>query len=123
MNIEVSVGEIVDKLSILDIKRQKITDSAKLENVNREYLYLHEIVFADLNIAMSDYEQLVAINVKLWDIEDVLREMESRKQFDDMFVEYARQVYITNDLRADIKKQINLKYGSTFIEEKGYAKY
>jgi hypothetical protein len=123
MNIEVSVGEIVDKLSILDIKRQKITDSAKLENVNREYLYLHEIVFADLNIAMSDYEQLVAINVKLWDIEDVLREMESRKQFDDMFVEYARQVYITNDLRADIKKQINLKYGSTFIEEKSYAKY
>jgi hypothetical protein len=123
MNIEVSVGEIVDKLSILDIKRQKITDSAKLENVNREYLYLHEIVFADLNIAMSDYEQLVAINVKLWDIEDVLREMESRKQFDDKFVEYARQVYITNDLRADIKKQINLKYGSTFIEEKSYAKY
>ena len=123
MNIEVSVGEIVDKLSILDIKRQKITDSAKLENVNLEYLYLHEIVFADLNIAMSDYEQLVAINVKLWDIEDVLREMESRKQFDDMFVEYARQVYITNDLRADIKKQINLKYGSTFIEEKSYAKY
>ena len=123
MNIEVSVGEIVDKLSILDIKRQKITDSTKLENVNREYLYLHEIVFADLNIAMSDYEQLVAINVKLWDIEDVLREMESRKQFDDKFVEYARQVYITNDLRADIKKQINLKYGSTFIEEKSYAKY
>lgn len=123
MKVEVSIGEIVDKLSILAIKQQKIHDTTKLVNIQREYLYLHEIVFAELNINMEDYEQLVSINTKLWDIEDVLREMESRKQFDDLFVEYARQVYITNDLRADLKKQINLKYGSTFIEEKSYEKY
>lgn len=123
MKVEVSVGEIVDKLSILHLKKINITDSVKLNNVIVEYDYLHDIVFNSLNIQESDFLELLQINEILWNIEDKLREMESRKQFDDLFVEYARQVYITNDKRSEIKKQINLKYGSTFVEEKSYEKY
>ena len=123
MKVEVSIGEIVDKLSILHLKKNNITDSVKLNNVIVEYDYLHDIVFGNLNIQESDFLELLQINEILWNVEDKLREMESRKQFDDLFVEYARQVYITNDKRAEIKKQINLKYGSTFVEEKSYEKY
>jgi len=123
MKVEVSVGEIVDKLSILQLKKNNIAESKKLKNVINEYDYLHDIVFNQLNIHESDFADLLHINGILWEIEDKLRDMESRKQFDDLFVEYARQVYITNDKRADIKKQINLKYGSMFIEEKSYEKY
>lgn len=123
MKIEVSVGEIVDKLSILDIKRNRINDSEKLNNVVKEYTYLYDVVFNDLTINIDDYNSLLDINTKLWDVEDILRNMESRKQFDDTFVSYARNVYIINDKRSEIKKHINLKYGSTFIEEKSYEKY
>ena len=123
MKVEVSIGEIVDKLSILHLKKNNITDSVKLNNVISEYDYLHDIVFGNLNIQESDFLELLQINEILWNVEDKLREMESRKQFDDLFVEYARQVYITNDKRAEIKKRINLKYGSTFVEEKSYEKY
>jgi hypothetical protein len=123
MKIEVSFGEIVDKLSILQLKRNNITESEKLKNVIAEYDYLRNIVFNNLNIQESDFLELLQINEILWNIEDKLREMESRKQFDDLFVEYARQVYITNDKRAEIKKQINLKYGSKFREEKSYKQY
>lgn len=123
MKIEVSIGEIVDKLSILQLKRNNITEFEKLKNVITEYNYLHQVVFDELHIQESDFLELLHINEMLWDIEDRLREIESKKQFDDLFVEYARQVYITNDKRAEIKKQINLKYGSIFIEEKSYEKY
>lgn len=123
MKIEVSVGEIVDKLSILQLKKNNITDSDKLKNVVTEYDYLYNIVFKELNIHDSDFSELLHVNEMLWKIEDILREMESRKQFDDMFIANARNVYIINDKRAEIKKQINLKYGSTFIEEKSYEKY
>ena len=123
MKIEVSIGEIVDKLSILDIKRTKITDTAKLINIESEYTYLYDIVFSDLNIDIIDYNSLMNINKKLWDIEDSIRIKEKNKEFDDVFIYFARQVYITNDVRADIKKQINKKYGSLFIEEKSYEKY
>ena len=124
MRIEVSHGEIVDKLSILNIKKDNIIDEVKLVNINKEYLYLHEIVFSDLNINHDDdYLRLLEVNKKLWDIEDKIRDKERNKEFDDEFIELARSVYHTNDIRANIKKKINVKYGSQFVEEKSYNKY
>jgi len=123
MKIEVSIGEIVDKLSILTLKKRYIKNESKLENVNKEYLYLHEIVFADLNVSIDDYDELLHINQLLWWIEDDIRIKELKQEFDDQFIELARSVYITNDKRAAIKNQINEKYGSEFKEEKSYAKY
>ena len=123
MKIEVSIGEIVDKLSILRIKKNNITDTEKLKNVITEYDYLYSIVFNDLKINEEDFLNLVIINEKLWDIEDKLRVKESRKSFDNDFIDLARSVYFTNDRRAEIKKEINLKYGSLFVEEKSYQKY
>lgn len=123
MKIEVSTGEIVDKLSILHIKKQNITDEQKLVNVNNEYLYLHEIVFVNLNISEEDFIEMVSINKELWDIEDNIRDKEYKKEFDSIFIELARSVYVTNDKRAEFKKKINLKYGSLFVEEKSYFNY
>lgn len=123
MKIEVSIGEIVDKLSILDIKRRKITNTDKLVNIEREYLYLHEIVFADLNVNMDIYNQLLLINEELWDIEDKIRIKEKNKEFDEEFIDLARLVYVTNDIRYETKNLINLKYGSDFKEEKSYEPY
>jgi hypothetical protein len=123
MKIEVSIGEIVDKLSILDIKKRKITDADKLVNIEKEYLYLHEIVFADLNIDMNDYNNLLTVNEELWDIEDLIRIKEKNKDFDEGFIDLARLVYVTNDIRFEFKKIINIKYGSNFSEEKSYEPY
>ncbi len=123
MKIEVSIGEIVDKLSILKIKINNITDLLKLENVTKEYNYLNEIVFKELGVSEEDFFNLVLINEKLWDIEDKIRDKERDKEFDDVFIELARSVYYTNDKRAEIKKEINLKYGSLFVEEKSYKEY
>jgi hypothetical protein len=123
MNIKVSMGEIVDKLSILHIKTKRITDVDKLVNIEKEYLYLREIVFANLNINIVDYNELFVINEQLWDIEDHIRIKEKNKEFDDKFIELARLVYITNDIRFRVKNLINLKYGSEFKEEKSYEQY
>lgn len=123
MNIEVSTGEIVDKLSILKIKQNNIKDNEKLININKEYDYLYKIVFEDLKINKEDFYKLILINEKLWGIEDDLRIKENKKQFDEEFIELARNVYYTNDERANIKKDINIKYKSNFIEEKSYNKY
>ncbi len=123
MKIEVSIGEIVDKLSILDIKRRKITNNDKLFNIENEYNYLHKIVFTDLNINIRDYERLLIINEELWDIEDQIRIKEKNKDFDEDFIQLARLVYMTNDIRFEIKKVINLKYGSDFFEIKSYESY
>lgn len=123
MKIEVSIGEIVDKLSILKIKRDNITDIDKLENVIKEYDYLNDIVFNELKVSKEDFFNLVSINEKLWVIEDDIRDKERDSLFDKEFIELARSVYFTNDKRAEIKKGINLKYGSLFVEEKSYKKY
>ena len=123
MKIEVSIGEIVDKLSILKIKTNNITDELKLNNVKKEYDYLFDIVFKDLKISEDDFYKLILINEKLWDIEDELRDKERKKYFDDNFIELARLVYFTNDKRAEIKRRINLTCKSNFIEEKSYEKY
>ena len=121
--IEVSIGEIVDKLSILRLKLLHISDKEKLKNVTKEYDYLYQIVFHKLNIDTSDFDKMVSINKILWDVEDRIREKEKEKQFDSDFIEMARTVYITNDQRAEIKKEINTKYGSSFVEEKSYSDY
>ena len=123
MNIEVSIGEIVDKLSILHIKKDNIVDVVKLENINKEHEYLNDVVFNELKISKEDFFNLVLINETLWDIEDKIRFKERDKEFDNDFIELARSVYFTNDKRAEIKKEINLKYGSLFVEEKSYSKY
>jgi hypothetical protein len=125
MNIEVSHGEIVDKLTILQIKKENIKDPSKLDNIVKEYDYLFSIVENDLGILTSspEYLELLSINKELWVIEDDIREKERQKQFDDEFVKLARDVYYTNDVRAKIKKEINLKYSSGFVEEKSYSNY
>ena len=124
MKIEVSIGEIVDKLSILQIKKDNITDEVKLENINKEYVYLHEIVFSQLKINYNDdYSKLLDVNKSLWVIEDKLRDKERDESFDDDFIQLARSVYFTNDKRAEIKKEINITYGSLFVEEKSYSNY
>lgn len=123
MNIEVSIGEIVDKLSILKIKKNNILDVIKLNNITTEYNYLNNIVFNQLKISEEDFFKLVLINEKLWKIEDDIRDMERNKTYDIEFIKLARSVYFTNDVRAEIKKEINLKYGSLFVEEKSYSKY
>lgn len=123
MKIEVSVGEIVDKLSILQIKTGMIKDQEKLNNVKKEYDYLYEIVFKEMKIEESDFFDMVVVNQNLWKIEDDIRQKERNKEFDSEFIELARSVYFTNDERAEIKKRINLKYGSYFVEEKSYEKY
>jgi hypothetical protein len=125
MNIEVSHGEIVDKLTILQIKKENITDPIKLDNIVKEYDYLLSIVENDLGISTEspEYLELLSINNELWVIEDDIRDKEKVKEFDDDFIKLARSVYYTNDVRAKIKKEINLKYLSGFVEEKSYSNY
>ena len=125
MKVEVSIGEIVDKLTILQIKKNNITDVTKLENINKEYDYLFSVVENDLGISTQsdDYLKLLTINQELWVIEDDIREKERQKEFDEEFIRLARAVYYTNDNRANVKKEINLKYSSGFVEEKSYSQY
>lgn len=128
MEIEVSNGEIIDKLTILRIKLKFITDPEKLANLNKEYEYLSAKATLIINqIHIKDLEKLIEelqfVNMKLWIIEDEIRKKEQLKSFDDEFIGLARQVYITNDNRAELKKRINLISNSRFIEEKSYANY
>jgi hypothetical protein len=123
MNIKVSIGEIVDKLSILNIKKNNIADESKLFNIISEYDYLYDVVFNQLKIESDDFNNLLLVNESLWKIEDDIRDKERDKVFDIEFIELARSVYTTNDKRAEIKKEINLKYGSLFVEEKSYSNY
>ena len=125
MNIEVSHGEIVDKLTILQIKKENIIDPIKLDNIVKEYNYLLSVVENDLGISTEspEYLELLSINKELWVIEDDIRDKERIKEFDDDFIKLARAVYYTNDVRAKIKKEINLKFSSGFVEEKSYQSY
>jgi len=124
MKIEVSIGEVLDKLSILSIKKQRIKDPEKLKNVVKEWDHLYsELKLHGIDTTGEEYSDLLTVNTELWEIEDALRELESKKAFDSRFVELARSVYKTNDKRAEIKKTINIKYGSQFVEEKSYRSY
>ena len=115
MEIQVGIGEIVDKLTILMIKKDNILDPNKLNNINKELEYLNKIV-EKLQIDSESILQLLDVNKKLWQVEDDIRNKERNKIFDDEFIYLARQVYIRNDLRAEIKRKINEKYSSDFIE-------
>lgn len=125
MKIEVSIGEIIDKISILDIKLRNIIDENKLINVRNEYDYLTKILNENgtFNLSSDEYKELYKINLYLWEVEDSIRIKEKEKNFDSEFISLARKVYITNDKRAELKKELNIKYGSNFIEEKSYQKY
>ncbi len=123
--IPVSIGEIVDKISILKIKYKKITDIAKLKNVDIELQEL-KLKFEDLGAfdqIETEIKNLDIVNEQLWKIEDDIREKEKKKEFDDDFIKLARSVYQINDKRALYKKEINLKTGSLLIEEKSYSNY
>ena len=129
----VSPGELLDKLSILDIKLARITDPGQLANVEHEHRALTERWQAFLTAEQApefDHDRLNAlqqrlstINQALWTVEDDLRECERRQAFDAQFIDLARSVYRHNDQRAEVKKQINLLLGSDLIEEKSYAQY
>ena len=123
MKIEVSNGELLDKLSILEIKLEKITDEDKLENIRKEYGLLVQTAKKILDGNDSLYQKLKEANLKLWTIEDRIRDLEKKQEFGRPFVETARMVYFTNDLRARIKHEINVKTGSSLIEEKSYEDY
>jgi predicted nucleic acid-binding Zn-ribbon protein len=128
MSIEVpiSVGEFLDKLSILRIKVERISDPAKLENVRHETATLEEVWSASEFSALDlddERSRLKAVNEALWEIEDDIRLKESRGEFDDEFIELARAVYVTNDRRAATIKEINLKTGSKLVGEKSYEEY
>lgn len=125
MKIEVSNGEILDKLSILNIKLLKINDISKNKNIANEQEYLQKICkeLLILKDIIELFNELQRINLELWNIEDEIRKKEKDKEFDHNFIELARKIYILNDNRADVKKQINIISKSNFIEEKSYEKY
>ena len=124
-NTPISLGELVDKISILMIKKKNISDSIKLQHVNKELQFLQKT----LKKYISEDEinefllKLVNINSKLWDIEDDIRECERKKLFDQTFIDLARSVYFTNDERAKVKNDINKTFGSELVEVKSYEEY
>lgn len=123
MKIEVSNGEIIDKLTIIDIKLKRISDKQKLKNLQREYEVLSNAAKSIISTDDVLYKELYEINSALWDIEDTIRELERSKDFGSKFIETARSVYFKNDKRAELKKQINLRTGSNLVEEKSYEQY
>lgn len=126
LNVPVSVGEVVDKLTILEIKAARITDPGKLQNITAELESLRPLVSGgvfDKQEVRALTDALRAVNGELWDIEDNIRAEEAGGRFGDRFIELARAVYVTNDRRADLKKQINLATGSDLVEEKSYEDY
>ena len=126
ITVPVSFGELLDKISILQIKAERMSDEAKLANVRRELSALEKAWMAH-PAAGSDIArlraELKAVNERLWDIEDQVRLKEKAQAFDQDFVELARSVYLQNDERARIKKAINLALGSSYVEEKSYQDY
>ena len=123
INAPISIGELVDKITILEIKKNKLQNS-KLENVLKELSFLRKLM-AKHQIEITDnlFTQLKEINLKLWNIEDQIRIKEKNKEFDNIFIELARSVYFTNDKRSEIKKRINRLSNSEITEEKSYADY
>ena len=124
--VPISPGELIDKITILEIKSARMTDTAKLHNVRTELTLLNETwrasAFAAVDIT-AEWAGLRDVNGQLWDIEDRIRDKEREDRFDAEFIELARAVYVTNDERAAIKKRINMRLGSLLVEEKSYADY
>jgi hypothetical protein len=122
MKVEVSIGEVLDKISILAIKLNKIEDKDKLKNIQKEFEKLTSQVTSGMYMDRV-YLELCKVNQKLWNVEDKLRDHERLNNFNEDFINLARSVYKLNDKRAEIKKEINIKYGSELIEEKSYQEY
>lgn len=123
MKIEVSNGEIADKLTIIEIKLAKIKDESKLVNIRNEFRELDGAIKTIIKREDPLYQELLQINNELWVIEDDIRDCERNKDFGARFVELARAVYFTNDRRSEVKKKINLQTGSNLVEEKSYESY
>ena len=124
---EISVGELFDKITILNIKTKKISDNDKLKNIKTELKILEEqskkIDVSDINSLNELVSKLQQINEDLWDIENQKRECEAKKDFEETFIKLSRDVHFKNDIRAKIKKEINLLSNSQIVEEKEYSRY
>jgi len=127
VEIQTSVGELLDKISILKIKKQKINNESKLINIEKE---LNSLLNTSQNLLDNDpkifnkfIEELMIVNLNLWETEDEIRILESKKIFDEKFIKLARNVYFKNDKRFEIKSKINNYYGSQIVEEKQYENY
>ena len=124
---EISVGELFDKITILNIKTQKINDSEKLINIKNELNFLNNqassINVKDQDSLTLNINKLQSINEELWDIENYKRDCEANKDFGEKFIQLSRDVHFKNDIRAQIKKEINLLTDSIIVEEKEYSKY
>jgi len=124
LKIDISIGEVVDKITILSIKLNKIENDKKLKNIRKEYdLLFNSLENSGIEVDSESFTKLETINLKLWEIEDKIRKKEANKEFDDEFIQLARNVYINNDKRSAVKREINIKYGSNIIEEKEYFSY
>ena len=125
INTTVSLGELLDKISILIIKEKNIVDDQKQYHIKNELDFLNETLENSISRSkVKEYiEKLIEINSKLWLIEDNIRYCERKKQFDQKFINLAREIYITNDRRSEIKLEINKKFGSKLVEVKSYEKY
>jgi transcriptional regulator of nitric oxide reductase len=126
IQVPVSPGEVLDKITILEIKSERMTDPAKLANVRVELGLLQDTwsqAVREDDTVRALHAQLKEINEALWGIEDDIRDKERVKEFDQRFIELARSVYFTNDRRSQVKKQLNLHLGSRIIEEKSYQDY
>ena len=127
MKVEISNGELLDKLSILELKLLKVKDEVKITNIKKEFETLNplrKVLFEQNDSELHNlYLELSRVNSILWDIEDAIRDYEREKRFNKEFVKLARSVYITNDKRSKIKKEINTLTGSNLTEEKSYEQY
>ena len=125
INTPISLGELVDKISILIIKEKNITDETKLDHVKKELDFLQKTLmnYVQQEEINTYLENLININSKLWNIEDDIRECERKKLFDQTFIDLARSVYFTNDERAKVKNDINKIFGSELVEVKSYEEY
>ena len=125
INTPISLGELVDKISILIIKQKNITDETKLDHVKKELDFLQKTLmnYVQQEEVNNYLENLININSKLWNIEDDIRECERKKLFDQTFIDLARSVYFTNDERAKVKNDINKTFGSELVEVKSYEEY
>ena len=123
INVPISLGELIDKITILEIKKDKLKN-LKLKNILKELTFLRAVLEKNsISIPDEIYFQLKSINLKLWDIEDKIRIKEKNKEFDNEFIELARSVYLNNDRRSETKKELNIMFNSEIIEEKSYEKY
>jgi hypothetical protein len=123
MKIEVSNGEIIDRVTIIQIKMERIKDKAKLENLRNEYDELIRVTSSIMSKSDPLFDALYKVNCDLWDIEDHIRDLERKKDFGNDFITTARSVYLMNDKRAELKREINIRTSSGLIEEKSYEEY